>query len=76
MQPSIKLLSCWLPKKPSLKWSRTQTKKKSGRKPLPQEVIDLIIEMKKRNPLVGYGRISSLCLFPLHIGSAASGQNA
>ncbi len=23
MQPSIKLLSCWLPKKPSLKWSRT-----------------------------------------------------
>ncbi len=35
-----------------------KSKKKAGRKPLSQAAIDLIIEMKKRNPMIGYGRIS------------------
>ena len=35
-----------------------KTKKIPGRKPQDQAVIDLVIEMKKRNPSFGYGRIS------------------
>lgn len=35
-----------------------KSRKKPGRKPLPQAAIALIIEMKKRNPMIGYGRIS------------------
>ena len=35
-----------------------KTKKKPGRKPQDQILIDLVIEMKKRNPSFGYGRIS------------------
>jgi len=32
--------------------------KKSGRKPPDKAIIDLVIEMKKRNPSIGYGRIA------------------
>jgi len=35
-----------------------KTKKRPGRKPQNQALIDLVIEMKKRNPSFGYGRIS------------------
>ena len=35
-----------------------KTKKKPGRKPQDKILIDLVIEMKKRNPSFGYGRIS------------------
>jgi len=35
-----------------------KTKKKPGRKPQDQKLIDLVIEMKKRNQTFGYGRIS------------------
>ncbi len=35
-----------------------KTKRKPGRKGPDQELIDLVIEMRKRNPHVGYGRIS------------------
>ena len=35
-----------------------KTNKKSGRKPQNQALIDLIIEMRKRNPGAGYGRIA------------------
>ena len=34
-----------------------QTKKTPGRKPQDLVLIDLVIEMKKRNPSFGYGRI-------------------
>jgi transposase InsO family protein len=33
-------------------------KNKSGRKGLDQELIDLVVEMKTKNPLMGYGRIA------------------
>ena len=33
-------------------------KKKPGRKGPDKEFMDLVIEMKRRNPRVGYGRIS------------------
>ena len=36
----------------------SKSKKIPGRKPLDQNVINLIIEMKKRNPTFGYGRIA------------------
>jgi putative transposase len=36
----------------------SKTKKSPGRKPLDQAVIDLIVEMKQRNPMTGYGRIA------------------
>ena len=39
-------------------YSSNKAKKKPGRKPPEQAIIDLIIEMKKRNPTFGYGRIS------------------
>ena len=32
--------------------------KKSGRKPPDQSIVDLIVDMKKRNPSIGYGRIA------------------
>jgi len=32
--------------------------KKSGRKPPDQTIVDLIVDMKKRNPNIGYGRIA------------------
>ncbi len=35
-----------------------KTSKKSGRKAQNQVLIDLIIEMKEKNPSIGYGRIS------------------
>jgi len=35
-----------------------KTKKKPGRKPQAQKLIELVIEMKKRNPSFGYLRIS------------------
>jgi hypothetical protein len=35
-----------------------KTKRIPGRKPQDQVIIDLVIEMKKRNPSFGYGRIS------------------
>ena len=35
-----------------------KTQKKAGRKPQDQTLIELVIEMKKRNPTFGYGRIS------------------
>lgn len=35
-----------------------KTRKKPGRKPRDQALIDLVIEMKRRNPTFGYGRIS------------------
>lgn len=35
-----------------------RTKRVPGRKPQDQVLIDLVIEMKKRNPSFGYGRIS------------------
>jgi putative transposase len=43
------------------KYSRlysNKTKRFPGRKPQDQAMIDLVIEMKKRNPSFGYGRIS------------------
>ena len=43
------------------KYSRLYSNKArriSGRKPQDQAIIDLVIEMKKRNPSFGYGRIS------------------
>ena len=45
----------------SRKYSRlysNKTKRIPGRKPQDQAIIDLVIEMKKRNPSFGYGRIS------------------
>jgi putative transposase len=45
----------------SRKYSRlysNKTKKIPGRKPQDQAIIDLVIEMNKRNPSFGYGRIS------------------
>mgnify|MGYP006929333028 CR=1 FL=1 len=39
-------------------YSSNKTKKKPVRKPPEQAIIDLIIEMKKRNLTIGYGRIS------------------
>jgi len=45
----------------SRKYSRlysNKTKRIPGRKPQGQALIDLVIEMKKRNPSFGYGRIS------------------
>ena len=35
-----------------------KTKKTPGRKPPDQALIELVIEMKKRNPTFGYGRIA------------------
>ena len=35
-----------------------KTKRKAGRKPQDQALIKSVIEMKKRNPTFGYGRIS------------------
>lgn len=35
-----------------------KTKKNPGRKPQDQKLIDLVIEMRKLNPSMGYGRIS------------------
>lgn len=32
--------------------------KKAGRKPPDQAVVDLVVEMKQRNPTIGYGRIA------------------
>lgn len=32
--------------------------KKSGRKPPDQAIVDLVVEMKQRNPTIGYGRIA------------------
>ncbi len=43
------------------KYSRlysNRTKRVAGRKPRDQVLIDLVIEMKRRNPSFGYGRIS------------------
>jgi len=43
------------------KYSRlysNRTKRVSGRKPRDQVLVDLVIEMKRRNPSFGYGRIS------------------
>jgi hypothetical protein len=43
------------------KYSRlysNKTRRIPGRKPQDQAIIDLVIEMKKRNPSFGYGRIS------------------
>lgn len=35
-----------------------KTKKRPGRKPQDRTLVDLVIEMKRRNPSFGYGRIS------------------
>ena len=43
------------------KYSRlysNKTRRIPGRKPQDQALVDLVIEMKKRNPSFGYGRIS------------------
>lgn len=32
--------------------------KKSGRKPPGQAIVDLVVELKKRNPSIGYGHIA------------------
>jgi hypothetical protein len=52
------------------------TKKKPGRKPQAQVLIDLVIEMKKRNPSFGYCRISMQILeaFGIAISRFAVGR--
>ena len=35
-----------------------KTHKKAGKKGQEQELVDLIIDMKEKNPSMGYGRIS------------------
>lgn len=61
------------------KYSRlysNKTKRKPGRKPQDQALIDLVIEMKKRNPSFGYGRISMQILeaFGIAISRFAVGR--
>ncbi len=53
-----------------------KTKKAPGRKPQGQALIDLVIEMKNRNPSFGYGRISMQILeaFGITISRFAVGR--
>lgn len=53
-----------------------KTKKAPGRKPQSQALIDLVIEMKNRNPSFGYGRISMQILeaFGITISRFAVGR--
>ena len=61
------------------KYSRlysNKIKRNPGRKPQDQALIDLVIEMKKRNPSFGYGRISMQILeaFGIAISRFAVGR--
>ena len=61
------------------KYSRlysNNAKRNPGRKPQDQALIDLVIEMKKRNPSFGYGRISMQILeaFGIAISRFAVGR--
>lgn len=43
------------------KYSRlysNKTEKKSGRNPPDQAIVDFVVELKRRNPTIGYGRIA------------------